>query len=75
MSDTPDDSVPSAPPVTGHAALDDALNTVAGIDDRPLAEQLSELTSAHERVNAALAAAQRRPGSPGESIGHRSPGQ
>lgn len=78
MSHTHDDAGASAhrePPTTGHADLDAALLSVAELEERTLAEQLGALTEAHERVNAALAAARRQPATQSQPSGPDRPHQ
>lgn len=42
------------PPITGNAAVDDALARVAHRHDQGLAEQAESLAAAHERLHGAL---------------------
>ena len=75
MSDTPKEAGSSAPPHTGHPELDDALRAVAALEHLALAEQLGALSAAHERVNAALAAARTQPAAGQSRPGPPRPGQ
>jgi hypothetical protein len=45
---------PEPPPLTGNAAVDDALGRVADSHELGLDEQAESLAAAHERLHAAL---------------------
>lgn len=40
---------------TGHPVVDDVVASVAGLDDRPVAEHVEVFESAHDRLRSALA--------------------
>lgn len=40
---------------TGHPVVDDVVASVAGLEDRPVAEHVEVFESAHDRLRAALA--------------------
>jgi hypothetical protein len=49
---------------TGHAAVDDVLGSLEGLEDRPVSEHVAVFEAAHESLRAALADADGRTDTP-----------
>lgn len=47
---------------SGHDAVDEVLRTMTGLQERPVEEHVAVFEAAHERLRAALAEANERPG-------------
>jgi hypothetical protein len=52
-----DPSVDGSPRPTGHPAVDEVLASLAGLEERPVAEHVAVFEAAHDRLRAALAEA------------------
>lgn len=52
-----DSSVDGSPQPTGHPAVDEVLASLAGLEERPVAEHVAVFEAAHDRLRAALAEA------------------
>jgi hypothetical protein len=59
-------SLPQETPVelTGHAAVDEVLRSMQGLQQRPVEEHVAVFEAAHEKLRAALANAGDRPHGP-----------
>jgi hypothetical protein len=65
VSDQPERSAEVPEPMTtGHAAVDEVLGSLEGLEERPVAEHVAVFEAAHESLRAALADADGRTDAP-----------